>query len=75
MKWVAYFKWGGRESLAPRWRRRWLCKNVKQYTNSAWSKYFDLRVILQKRDNSPVTSNKMMYKTTDLQRFKIEKGK
>jgi len=35
---------------------------------------FDLRAILQKRDNSRATSSKMMYETTDSQDLKL-KGK
>jgi len=32
----------------------------------------DLRTILQKRDNSRATSNKMMYKTPDSQHLKLK---
>jgi len=32
---------------------------------------FDLRVILQKRDNFPATSNKIMYKTIDSQDLRL----
>ena len=35
---------------------------------------FDLRTILQRRQNLWATSNKMMYKTTDSQYIKTEKG-
>jgi len=36
---------------------------------------FDLRDILQKRDNLWATSKKMMYETTDLQHLKLKKGR
>jgi len=34
---------------------------------------FDLRAILQKRDNSPDISHKMIYNTTDSQDLKLKK--
>jgi len=36
---------------------------------------FDLQAILQKRDNSLATSNKMMRKTTDSRHSKLKMGK
>ena len=36
---------------------------------------FDLRAILQKRDNSWDSSKNMMYETTDLQHSKLNKGR
>jgi len=36
---------------------------------------FDQQAILQKRDNSRDTSNKMMYKTTDSQYLKLKTGR
>ena len=36
---------------------------------------FALQAILQKRDNSRATSNKMMYKATESQHLKLKKGR
>ena len=36
---------------------------------------FNQGAIIQKRDKSRVTSNKMMYKTTDPQHLKLKKGR
>jgi len=38
----------------------------------AWSNYFDLWAVLQKRDNFQATSNKMMYKTKYSQHLQLK---
>jgi len=52
-----------------------LDQNHKKSVSPHGPTTFDLRTILQKRDNLRANSNKFMHETTDSQDLKLEKGR